>query len=79
MLLPCLLLYCNVKLKVIVPDTYRNKAGDQFADCLLVRLPKPTARRKAIRKTCARLRKNRLGAFEPQKEIGESHLYLSLD
>ncbi len=72
-------LYRAGAVEVIVPDNYHNKAGDRFADCLLVRLPKPAARRKAIRKACARLRRSRLGAFEPQKEIGESHLYLSLD
>ena len=45
--------------KVIVPDIYRNKAGDQFADGLLVRLPKAPAKRKAIRKVCAQLQKRK--------------------
>ena len=63
---------------VIAPDLYRNKAGDQFADCLLVKLPKSAARRRAIRKVCAQLRTRRLGAMEPDKDMGETHLYLSL-
>lgn len=71
-------LYRAGAVEVIVPDIYDNKTSDQFADCLLVRLPKLATKRKAIRKACAQLRKSRLGAFEPQKEIGESHLYLSL-
>jgi hypothetical protein len=63
---------------VIAPNIYAGKAGDQFADCLLVKLPKVAAQRKAIRKVCAQLSKRRLGSFQPDKDIGESHLYLSL-
>jgi len=63
---------------VIVPDIYRDKAGKQFADCLVVSLPKNAAKRKAIRKVCEQLRKRKLGAVEPSKDIGEDHLYLSL-
>ena len=64
--------------EVIVPDIYAGKAGDQFADCLLVKLPDVAAKRKSIRKVCARLSKRKLGAFQPDKDIGETHLYLSL-
>jgi hypothetical protein len=64
--------------ELIVPDIYNNKAGDQFADCLLVRLPKSPAKRKAVRKVCAQLRTRKLGAVQPDKDIGEGHLYLSL-
>ena len=63
---------------VIAPAIYAGKAGDQFADCLLVKLPKASVKRKAIRKVCAQLSKRKLGAFQPVKDIGESHLYLSL-
>jgi len=63
---------------VIAPDLYAGKYGDQFADCLLVKLSGIAARRKAIRKVCAQLSKRKLGAFLPDKDIGESHLYLSL-
>jgi hypothetical protein len=63
--------------EVIAPDIYASKAGDQFADCLLVKLPRIAAKRKAIRKVCAALSKRNLGAFQPDKDIGESHLFLS--
>ena len=64
--------------EVIAPDIYADKAGDQFADCLLVKLPGIAAKRKAIRKVCAALPKRKLGAFQPDKDIGETHLYLLL-
>jgi hypothetical protein len=64
--------------EVIAPDIYAGKAGDQFADCLLVKLPGIAAKRKAIRKVCAQLLKRKFGAFQPDKDIGESHLYLLL-
>jgi hypothetical protein len=64
--------------KVIVPDVYRNKVGDEFADALLLRLPKVAQKRKAIRAACARLKRRGLGAVQPDREIGESHLYLSM-
>ena len=63
--------------EVIAPDIYASKTGDQFADCLLVKLPGIAAKRKAIRKVCAQLPKRKLGAFQPDKDIGESHLFLS--
>jgi hypothetical protein len=71
-------LYRAGAVEVITPDIYRNEAGDQFADCLLVKLSKSTAKRKAVRVVCAQLRTRRLGAMEPEKEMGETHLYLSL-
>jgi len=71
-------LYQAGAVEVIAPDIYRNKARDQFADCLLVKLPKIAARRKAVRQVCGQLWTRRLGAVQPDKDIGESHLYLSL-
>ena len=64
--------------EVIAPDIYDGIGSDQFADCLLVKLPKVAARRKAIRKVCAQLSRRKLGAFQPDQNLGESHLYLSL-
>lgn len=64
--------------KVIAPDIYEGKRGDQFADCLLVRLPKSPAKRKAVRQVCAQLRRRDLGAMKPEKDIGEAYLYLYL-
>jgi hypothetical protein len=71
-------LYQAGAVEVIAPDLYRNKARDQFADCLLVQLPKNAARRKAVRQVCGQVRTRRLGAMQPDKDIGESHLFLSL-
>jgi hypothetical protein len=71
-------LYQAGAVEVIVPDIYRNKARDQFSDCLLVQLPRSAAKRKAVRKVCAQLRTRKLGAVQPDEDIGESHLYLSL-
>jgi hypothetical protein len=64
--------------EVIVPDIYDNKAGDQFADGLLVQLPKDAAKRTAVRKVCAQLRKKRLGVAQPDVDFGEHYLYLSM-
>ena len=64
--------------EVIAPDIYNGKNGNQFADCLLVKLPKMASKRKAIRKVCGQLSKRKLGAFLPDKDFGETHLYLSL-
>jgi hypothetical protein len=65
-------------INVIVPDIYGNKAHGQFSDCLIVELPTVMVRRKAIRKVCAQLKARGLGAVQPDKDIGEEHLYLSL-
>jgi MORN repeat variant len=64
--------------EVIAPDVHAGKSGGQFADCLLVKLPKVAPKRKAVRKVCSQLSKRKLGAFQPDKDIGETHLYLSL-
>jgi hypothetical protein len=71
-------LYQAGAVEVIVPDIYRNKTRDQFSDCLIVQLPRNAVKRNAIRKVCAQLRTRKLGAIQPDKDIGESHLYLSL-
>jgi MORN repeat variant len=71
-------LYEAGAVKVIAPDVYHNKAGDQFADALLVRLPNSPARRKAILKVCAQLEKRKLGAMLPDTDLGETHLFLSM-
>ena len=71
-------LYQAGAVEVIVPGIYRNKARDQFTDCLLVHLPRSAAKRKTIRAVCAQLRTRKLGAVQPDVDIGESHLFLSL-
>jgi hypothetical protein len=69
-------LYDAGGITVILPDVYHSKAGDQFADCLLVRLPKNIAQRKSIRQACARLRRRDGSAVQPDTDIGEGYLYL---
>jgi len=69
-------LYDAGAVTVILPDVYQNKTGDQFADCLLVRLPKSIAQRKSIRQACARLRPRDGSAVQPDTDIGEGYLYL---
>lgn len=71
-------LYDAGAVKLIAPDIYASKTGDQFADCLVVQLPKNAAMRTAVRKVCAQLRTRRLGAMQPDEDIGETHLYLSM-
>ena len=52
----------------------------QFADRLLVKLPKASAHRKALRKICRDLCAKRGGAWLPdQKDMGESHLFINLE
>jgi hypothetical protein len=41
-----------------------------------VRLPKNPAKRKAVRRVCAQLRRRNLGAMQPDEDIGETYLYL---
>lgn len=64
--------------KVIASDIYDSKRDDQFVDSLLVQLPKAAKERKAIRAVCAQLRKMNFGAVQPDKDIGESYLYISM-
>jgi len=71
-------LYQAGAIKVIVPDIYQNQRGDEFAEYLLVRLPKVGNQRSAIRKTCEPLRSRRLGAIEPDQDIGEEYLVVSM-
>lgn len=71
-------LYQAGAVKVIVPDIYRNKRGDQFADNLFVRLPKTKPARVIIRNVAVELKNRKLGALEPDKDIGEEFLILSM-
>lgn len=64
--------------EVIVPDIYADKHGNQFTDGLLVKLSKVLARRRAVRKVCGPLRQRKLGSVQPEMDIGESHLFLSM-
>jgi hypothetical protein len=69
-------LYQAGAVNVIVPDIYQNKRGGQFTDYLLVQMPKAKAIRTAIRKVLEQRQK--LGAIEPDTDIGEEYLILSM-
>jgi hypothetical protein len=71
-------LYQAGAVKVIAPDIYEGKRGDQFSDNLLVQMPKAVSQRKAIRIVCLQLRKNDQGAIQPDKDLGEAYLYISM-
>jgi hypothetical protein len=72
-------LYAAGAPEVIVPGIYRDKRGNEFADWLLVRLPKSKTTRGQIRKLCSVLRRRSLGVVQPDRDIGESRLYLSME
>ncbi len=65
---------------VIAAVIYAGRRGKQFADRLLVKLPKAPAKRKLLRKICQELCAKRGGAFLPdEKDMGESHLFILLE
>jgi hypothetical protein len=72
-------LYAASTPEVIVPGIYRDKRGNEFADGLLVRLPRSRAVRVRIRKLCAMLRRRSLGVVQPDRDIGETHLHISME
>ena len=71
-------LYQAGAVRVIAPEVYHNRRGDQFADCLLVQLPKQAGQRQTVRAVCARFLKGGLGAIQPDQDWGETHLYVSM-
>jgi hypothetical protein len=65
---------------VIAAVIYAGERGKQFADRLLVKLPKAPAKRKLLRKICQELCAQRGGAFLPdEQDLGESHLFILLE
>jgi hypothetical protein len=65
---------------VVIALIYRSKHGKQFADRLLIKLPKVSAKRKILRKMCQDLCASLGGALLPdKKDIGESHLFVSFE
>ena len=65
---------------VIAALVYAGRRGKQFADRLLVKLPKSPAKRKTLRKICQDLCAKRGGAMLPdEKDMGESHLFINLE
>jgi len=72
-------LYAAGAASVVAADLYSNARADQFSDRLLVQLPSDKAKRNAIRQMCQRLCATSKAAFQPDHDIGETHLYLLLD
>jgi hypothetical protein len=65
---------------VIAAVIYAGKRGKQFADRLLIKLPKTSAKRKVLRTICQDLCAKRGGALLPdEKDRGESHLFINLE
>ena len=65
---------------VIAALIYTGRRQKQFADRLLVKLPKASAKRQALRKICQDLCVKRGGALLPdEKDMGESHLFINLE
>jgi len=64
---------------IIVVPIYAGKRGQLFADSLLIKLPGTPSERKALQKLCQNFCKNRGGALLPDKDNGESHLFLGLE
>jgi hypothetical protein len=63
---------------VIVVPVYAGKRGKQFADWMLVKLPKAASKRRGLCKMCQDLCDQRDGAMLPDKDSGESHLFIRL-
>ena len=72
-------LYATGAVSVVAADLYSNARDDQFCDRLLVQLPSDKAKRNGIRQMCQRLCATSKAAFQPDHDIGETHLYLLLD
>lgn len=72
-------LYAAGAKSVIVPAIYGGKNGTLFADSLLIALPRAIAKRKNVRKLCQSFSRERDAACEPEKDIGESHLFLLME
>lgn len=64
---------------VIAVPVYAGKHGKEFADSLLIKISKTPLKRKALRRLCRNLLDKRGGAMLPEKDIGESHLFLGLE
>lgn len=64
--------------RVLASDTYVSKQGKQFADVLLVELPKLKTRRAAIRKVFTSLPRPAKCAMQPDDDHGEPWLYVYL-
>jgi hypothetical protein len=71
-------LYAAGATTVFVAPVYAGKRGELFADWLLVKLPGAPSKRRALRTLCQDFCNKRDGAMLPDKDFGESHLFVRL-
>ena len=71
-------LYAAGAASVIITAISADKRKKLFADWLVVELPSAKSKRAALRKICEDFCQRRRGAVMPEKETGETHLYLML-
>jgi hypothetical protein len=64
--------------EVIIPRIYLDENRNEFAEALLVRLPKARSARVRVRKACALFHEQSLGSVQPDSDIGEEHLYIGM-
>jgi hypothetical protein len=64
---------------VIAALIYSGKRGKEFADRLLIKLPKASVKRRKLRIICQALCAKRGGAMLPEKDLDESHLFINLE
>jgi hypothetical protein len=63
---------------VVAVPIYAGRQGKLFADWLLVKLPGTPSKRKVLRRICQDFCDQHMAAMLPEKDLGESHLYLML-
>jgi hypothetical protein len=63
---------------ILALPIYEGRGAKLFADWLLVKLPPTPSKRRALRKICQGFCSKRGGALLPDKDLGESHLFLRL-
>jgi len=71
-------LYAGGADAVIIAAIYAGKRDKLFADWLLVQLPQLKPKRAVLRRICRDFCRKRGGAALPEKDMGETHLYLML-
>jgi hypothetical protein len=63
---------------VVIFAISTGKGGKLFADALLIQQPESKTKRRALRKLCLDFCARRGGATLPDRELGETHLYMML-
>ncbi len=63
---------------VIIAAISAGRRKKLFADWLLVQLPAAKSKRNSLRKICLDFCRTRGGAVQPDKDIGETHLFMML-